>query len=72
MPTKDRKRMGPEERRAARERWAAIGLQLLGDSSDGDLTAAEVVALGKEAIALIGATVRDRNDADDTPDGQEG
>ncbi len=71
-PARIRRRMGPDERAAARAEWAAIGRALLDDAGDGELSIPDVAALSLRALALVGRIARDRQDADDTPDAEEG
>jgi hypothetical protein len=63
--------MGPDERRAARDRWLALSARVVSYLSDGSVSVDEVFAAGDELQDILGAIRRDRQDADDTPDGAE-
>lgn len=83
MPAKPRKKMGPEERRSTSRRLLALAGRVVPlaiavaiDLADGQLERAGAIAELAQVVAELAEVLavirRDRADADDTPDGQEG
>ena len=71
MPTKPRRRMGPEERLDAARRWADLAAKMLAAIEDERITFAEVVAVGRDVGRLVQDIADDRRDDDDTPAADE-